>query len=182
MSPPRSVASCALVLCVAGCVATGPGPAPDTAPDPPLLAHYAALGPEHSVSELGWHIHDPSRVVALDGFRMIAVTGKEQTDGYACGLELWYLRPGERSWMPGQCLLTQKPDWTFLATPRNDGAFWAPSFGPTPRRLYYSVFDMGGEDRGCIGMANGRGAPPAMRWEDAGRPVACFAESDGRGG
>ena len=73
-----------------------------------------------------WHKHDPSHIVETDGVLMIALTGKEKADGYkfvifycymtyptlpSCGLETWYLSPGQADWQPGQCLFTSKPSW-----------------------------------------------------------------------
>ena len=28
-----------------------------------------------------------------------------------CGLETWFISPGESDWQPGQCLFTAKPEW-----------------------------------------------------------------------
>lgn len=148
-------------------------------PDPSLVEHYEQLSPMHTVSEGGWHIHDPSRIVELDGYLMIAVTGKEQTDGYRCGLELWYMIPGMDHWNPGQCLLMVKPEWTGEFTPNNDGAYWAPSFAD-PYTIYYTVAQLEGGDEHCIGMMSGTGSPPDMHWKDSGAPLFCMSEADDR--
>ena len=42
-----------------------------------------------------WVIHDISEIVEIDGMLMFGVTGKAQEDGYNCGLETWYIFPGE---------------------------------------------------------------------------------------
>ena len=46
---------------------------------------------------------------------------------FSCGLETWYMSPGDTDWQPGQCLFTQKPAWIEEELPGNDGAFWAPA-------------------------------------------------------
>ena len=56
-----------------------------------------------------WVIHDPSKIVKIANNLMIGVTGKAQEDGYECGLETWYLFPNENKFVPGQCLLKEKP-------------------------------------------------------------------------
>ena len=48
--------------------------------DPSLEDVYNSMTPPMTMDQ--WHIHDPSRIVATDGVLMIAVTGKEQADGY----------------------------------------------------------------------------------------------------
>ena len=53
-----------------------------------------------------WVIHDISEIVEIDGMLMFGVTGKAQEDGYNCGLETWYIFPGESTLTPGQCLLS----------------------------------------------------------------------------
>ena len=50
-----------------------------------------------------WVIHDISEIVEIDGMLMFGVTGKAQEDGYNCGLETWYIFPGESEFTPGQC-------------------------------------------------------------------------------
>jgi len=119
-----------------------------------------------------WHIHDPSRLVATDGLLMIADTGKENADGYNCGLETWYLSPGQEDWQPGQCLLTTKPGWVMEEIPSNGGSYWAPTFD-SPTKMYYSV--SGGEevDAQCIGLAIATGTDSRRTWTDAGEPVTC---------
>jgi arabinan endo-1,5-alpha-L-arabinosidase len=146
-------------------------------PDLSLLEHYDQLSAMHTVSEWGWHIHDPSRIVELDDYFMIAVTGKEQEGGYQCGLELWYMIPNTDEWTPGQCLLMEKPDWVNEFTPNNDGAYWAPSFAD-PYTIYYTVSNMSDNDQMCMGMIKGAGSPPHMQWEDFGSPIFCFNAID----
>lgn len=70
-------------------------------------------------------VHDPSRLVrvtAANGTEllMLAATGKEQADGYGCGLETWYLLPN--GLVPGQCILQEKPEWALDLVPSNPGA------------------------------------------------------------
>ena len=102
---------------------------------------------------------------------MIGVTGKAPSVSYPCGLETWYIAPGESEWTPGQCLLSEKPEWIEEVLEfNNDRGFWAPGF-LTPRAMYYSV---SGEDFGqCIGLATATGDPPNLQWTDTGQPVTC---------
>lgn len=159
-----------------------PVAAPVALRDPPLAAHYATLGAGHPVSEMGWHMHDPSRVVTLDGYRMVAVTGKEPADGYDCGLELWYLPPDAGAWEPGQCILREPAPWVAEQVPTNDGAYWAPTFGDA-RTLYYTVPTPFDDDSGqsCIGMATASGTPPRLHWTDSGAPLLCYGLADAPG-
>ncbi|MBD3372180.1 MAG: hypothetical protein GF403_05630 [Candidatus Coatesbacteria bacterium] len=145
--------------------------------DAELLDIYNEIDPGHPVACDGWHIHDPSRIVELDGWLLLAVTGKEQSPSYRCGLELWFLPPGSFDWRPGLCLLAYKPAWFAEMVPENDGACWAPTFAG-PRRIYYTVSNMSAEDRACIGMLEGGGTPPEMTWRDSGAPVICCTEGD----
>ena len=84
-------------------------------------------------------VHDPSRlvrVVAANGAEllMLAATGKEQADGYECGLETWYLMP--EGLVPGQCILQEKPEWALDLVPSNPGAVgFASSLARARRRL-----------------------------------------------
>ena len=126
----------------------------------------------HALGRHNWTLHDPSAIVALDGWLLLAVTGKENTHGYTCGLELWYLAPGYTTWRFGQCLLTDKPDWVDEEVPTNDGAFWAPGF-LRPRELYYSVSAMLDSGDSCIGRLIAHGSPPHLTWIDSGEPVTC---------
>lgn len=134
--------------------------------------------PDTGDEALDLHIHDPSRIVQTGELDVIAVTGKEQTQGYGCGLELW-TRPARQAgpWRMSDCILRDKPRWIAARVPTNDGAFWAPDFVDA-RRILYSVassFEEGGP--GCLGLAvRGR----AGVWRDIGRPVSCAdrAEED----
>ena len=60
---------------------------------------------------------------------------------FSCGLETWYMSPGDTDWQPGQCLFTQKPAWIEKELPGNDGAFWAPALISSDI-MYYSVPSM----------------------------------------
>ena len=85
-----------------------------------------------------WVIHDISEIVEIDGMLMFGVTGKAQEDGYNCGLETWYIFPGESEFTPGQCLLSDKPEWHSEYVPSNDGALWAPNFHGS-HIMYYTL-------------------------------------------
>merc|ERR1711892_78803 len=147
---------------------TGSGSGSGT--DPSLEEEYNGMTPPMTKPQR--HIHDPSELVATDGLLMIANTGKETADGYNCGLETWYLTPGQTDWQPGQCLLKAKPAWVKEEIPSNGGAYWAPAF-LSPRILYYSV--SGGEevDAQCIGLATATGTAPDLAWTDSGEPITC---------
>jgi arabinan endo-1,5-alpha-L-arabinosidase len=128
-------------------------------------------GPDTGDEAMDLHIHDPSRILALADIEMIAVTGKEQTDGYDCGLELWTRPTGAPGpWRMTDCILKEKPDWVEERVPTNDGAFWAPDFVDENRIIYSvaSAFEEGGV--GCLGLAvrGGSGA-----WHDIGQPLSC---------
>ncbi len=146
----------------------------------PLVGCHTAPAPELSPSGWGaarlgphnWSLHDPSRIVELDGWKMMAVTGKENADGYRCGLELWRQAPGGRRFRPGQCLLSEKPAWVDEELPTNDGAYWAPGF-LSERELYYSVSSFLESEDSCIGRLVAEGAAPDLTWRDAGEPVVC---------
>src|SRR6056297_1394144 len=64
----------------------------------PLASEYADMTPR-MVPE-NWHLHDPSAIVALDGWQVVVVTGKENTGGYRCGLESWRRRDASARWQP----------------------------------------------------------------------------------
>jgi len=141
------------------------------AEDPSLEDVYNSMIPP--VFKDDWHIHDPSRIIATNGLLMIANTGKAQEDGYNCGLETWYMSPGDTDWQPGQCLFTQKPAWIEEELPGNDGAFWAPTLISSDI-MYYSVPSMDEEeDAQCIGLAFATGTVPNQKWEDSGAPITC---------
>ncbi|MEM7532525.1 MAG: family 43 glycosylhydrolase [Chloroflexota bacterium] len=148
-------------------------------PDASLLTVFNQLGQGHPVSEMGWHIHDPSRLAkatdAVDAPLIVGVTGKENADGYQCGLETW-VQDNTGTWQPWQCLLIDKPSWITQQIPENDGAYWAPSF-LTNRIMYYSI-SAGFEDgtREAIGLLRAEGAYPNLRWVDSGSALI-FSEN-----
>ena len=127
--------------------------------------------PDTGDEALDLHIHDPSRVMRRGAVEIIAVTGKEQTEDYACGLELWERPAGAAGpWRLSDCLLRDKPDWVADAVPTNDGAYWAPDF-VGPDRIVYSAasaFDDGGQ--ACLGLLV-EGADDI--WRDSGAPLSC---------
>ena len=98
----------------------------------------------------------------------------------SCGLETWYLSPGQEDWHPGQCLFQTKPAWIERELPGNDGAFWAPAL-LTPRLMYYSVASMGNEDAQCIGLARATGVAPHLAWSDSGEPITCSFQPESNG-
>ena len=71
---------------------------------------------------------------------------------YRCGAETWYLPEGGDAWVPGQCLLTAKPDWIEALVDTNDGAFWAPSL-LDDRNVVYSVPGGDGGGVSCLAWA-----------------------------
>lgn len=125
-----------------------------------------------------WTMHDPSRIIRDNNSLMVAVTGKEQSNGYNCGLETWVLDADEQQWMPGECLLQNKPNWIAEELPLNDGAYWAPEF-LTSTMLYYSVSNMNADNEGsCIGLAIATGDGSQKEWKDIGRPILCTFDSE----
>ena len=85
----------------------------------------------------------------------------------SCGLETWYLAPGQTDFQPGQCLFTSKPSWVAEELPSNDGAFWAPAL-ISSHVMYYSVAAMDeDEDAQCIGLATATGTAPDLTWTDS---------------
>ena len=128
-----------------------------------------------------WVIHDISEIVAIDGMLMFGVTGKEQADGYDCGLETWYIFPGDLNFTPGQCLLREKPSWHAEYVPSNDGALWAPNFHGA-YTMYYTL-PMSNEDdhsdtQSCMGMVTATGTAPDLVWVDHGSPIICQIEGE----
>ena len=83
---------------------------------------------------------------------------------FSCGLETWYISPGDTDWQPGQCLFTKKPNWIAEELPGNDGAFWAPAL-ISSEIMYYSVSSMDNEDAQCIGLAFATGTVPNQKVE-----------------
>ena len=131
---------------------------------------------EYYYTKEEWVIHDISEIVEIDGMLMFGVTGKAQEDGYNCGLETWYIFPGESTFTPGQCLLSEKPAWHAEYVPSNDGALWAPNFHG-PHIMYYTL-PMSNEDdhedtQSCIGMVTATGTAPDLVWTDYGKPILC---------
>lgn len=136
-------------------------------------ADTVLLDPEPDTGDeaLDLHIHDPSRVVMIDGFEFIAVTGKEQTEDFDCGLELWSRPAGALGpWRMSSCILRDKPNWVGTRVPRNDGAFWAPDFVDLDTIIYSVASDFEEGGTSCLGLAtrDENGA-----WHDLGRPLSC---------
>ena len=155
--------------------------APDA--DPSLIEVYQSMSPP--MEESDWHIHDPSKIVEIDGYLMIACTGKAQEDGYNCGLETWYLKPGvDEDWRPGQCLLQDKPDWVSREVPDQDGAYWAPSLLDS-KTMYYSMSNDNADcddcKATCIGRLTASGTAPNLKWTDMGREISCTIEPEKNG-
>ncbi|MEL6518481.1 MAG: family 43 glycosylhydrolase [Pseudomonadota bacterium] len=134
----------------------------------PLEAHYAAMSPP--VERMDWHLHDPSRIVQVHGGgQRVAVTGKAQEDGYACGLETWVRSDPTAAWLPETCLFIEKPAWIADELPDNGGAFWAPDLLDA-ETMVYSV-SAGFEAPGsCVGLARLQDGV----WRDAGAPLTCL--------
>ena len=53
------------------------------------ISYHIDLPPLVDVEIDDWDFHDPSEWMEIDGKLMLAITGKEQTETYTCGLELW---------------------------------------------------------------------------------------------
>lgn len=136
-----------------------------------LSREYQSMSPKTTTSD--WHLHDPSSIVELNGWQVVAVTGKENADGYRCGLETWKRKSETDPWQPDQCLYIEKPDWVSEELPLNDGAFWAPDLSQDGT-LVYSVANGFEESGSCVGAARWDG----KTWQDVGRPLTCAFEPD----
>ena len=150
--------------------------------DPSLLDVYESMSPP--MTEDQWHIHDPSKIVEIDGYLMIACTGKAQEDGYNCGLETWYRTPEDENWKPGQCLLQSKPSWVSVEVPQQDGAYWAPALLDS-KTMYYSMSNDNADcddcKATCIGRLTATGKAPNLKWTDMGQPISCTFEPEENG-
>lgn len=146
--------------------------------EPPVKLPHGSLSREHksmnpATTTSDWHLHDPSSIVELNGWQVVAVTGKENADGYRCGLETWKRQSENDPWQPDQCLYIEKPDWISDELPLNDGAFWAPDLGDDGT-LFYSVANGFEESGSCVGAARWNG----QTWQDVGQPLTCAFEPD----
>jgi len=150
------------------CVATSGAVAQDHRP---LAAEYAAMTPPTTPG--AWHLHDPSRIVTLGGWQVVVVTGKENADGYRCGLESWRRAHDAAPWQPHLCLFRDKPDWIAEELPGNDGAFWAPDLA-ADGTLVYSVANGFEQSGSCVGAARWDGTG----WRDIGEPLTCAFDPD----
>ena len=138
----------------------------------PLLAPAPDTGDER----LDLHIHDPSRIIASSGYEIVAVTGKAQEDGYACGLELWRRTADPLgTWRMFNCLLTDKPAWVKGALPSNDGAYWAPDFVDHDRIIYSVADDFETGEKSCLGLVL---QTETGLWRDRGRPLVCLTTGE----
>ena len=66
------------------------------------------------------HLHDPSATVTLNGGQVVVGTGKENADGYRCGLERGRRRTDDAPWQPHACPLRDTPGWIAEERPGND--------------------------------------------------------------
>lgn len=150
--------------------------------DPALVGVYENIGLDPN----DYTIHDPSRIITVGRKQLIAVTGKENADGYTCGLETWWRNTGSSLWKPSQCLFEEKPGWIDTESPDNDGAFWAPELDLSDDgvlTMLYSVSESQSETpHTCVGIAKAVGGldgfPNSMTWEDTGSPLTCIIGSD----
>lgn len=132
-----------------------------------LNAHYAAMSPPMLCAD--WHLHDPSRIATLrDGRQRVAVTGKAQDDGYACGIETWVRAGPSAAWEPETCAFIDKPAWVADELPDNGGAFWAPDLLDADT-MVYSVSAGFDEPGSCVGVARLKDG----EWSDGGAPLTC---------
>ena len=137
----------------------------------PLWSEYAAMMPRMTPGT--WHLHDPSAIVTLNGWQVVVVTGKENAEGYRCGLESWRRADDASPWQPHLCLFRDKPAWIADELPDNDGAFWAPDLA-MDGTLVYSVANGFEETGSCVGAARWDGTG----WRDIGAPLTCAFEPD----
>lgn len=147
------------------------GDAVGRVPHVDLLDHYQGL--MRPIASDDWHLHDPSSIIELQGRQVVAVTGKENVDGYRCGLETWSREYQNAPWKPDQCLFAEKPRWVVQELPDNDGAFWAPDLSPDGT-LVYSVANGFDQPGSCVGAARWNG----RTWVDIGGPITCAFNPD----
>ncbi|MEL6583017.1 MAG: arabinan endo-1,5-alpha-L-arabinosidase [Pseudomonadota bacterium] len=139
------------------------------------LAALFAVSAGCSVAEAP-HIHDPSQVQTFDNRQRIVATGKENTGGYLCGLEVWERSDDQAPWTFSNCLFEEKPAWIQTELPGNEGAFWAPDITPEGH-LVYSVSAGFDDLANCAGLAY----RDDDGWRDSGAPLTCiFGLQDGR--
>lgn len=135
--------------------------------------------PDTGPEDLDLHLHDPSRILWRGAAERVAVTGKEQSRRYDCGLEIWERsieKTGEVGpWRQVACLLREKPAWIERYVPGNDGAYWAPDFVDADRILYSvgSNFEDGGPSALGLVVRQADGS-----WRDLGRAVAYTGRVD----
>ena len=116
-------------------------------------------------------VHDPSRLMARDGYFMFYVTAR----GPNAGVEERYFSPGSTEWVHNKHLLTGegRPGWIKELLPDNDGSCWAPDIIEVDGELvmYYSMSEFDGIRNTAVGRAIATGEAPNMEWLDAGQPV-----------
>ncbi len=116
-------------------------------------------------------VHDPSRIVARDGYFMFYVTAR----GPNAGVEERYFAPGSTQWVHNRHLFTgeDRPGWIKELLPDNDGSCWAPDIIEVDGELlmYYSMSEFEGIRNTAVGRAVAKGKAPNMEWFDAGQPV-----------
>ncbi len=126
--------------------------------------------PDTGVPERDLHMHDPSRIISVGEREIVAITGKEQTPRYTCGLEIWSRPSGSLGpWRQSDCILQEKPGWVATELHQNGGAYWAPDFVDQERILYSVSSGFEDEGRTCMGLAVLRDE----NWTDAGAPLTC---------
>jgi len=130
-----------------------------------------------------WQIHDPSQVITVDDYQLVAVAGK----GNNCVIETWWrLKKGkgktekDEYWKPGQCLFVEKPSWIEGKESLHDVEdSWVPEL-VNQNVMLYSVSEGTGETKKtCVGVATSIGGfPNRLMWVDSGEAAFCLSSSE----
>ena len=132
---------------------------------------FNSVDPSYSQELYG--IHDPSRFIDNQDGQILVNTGKENAEGYNCGLETWRRDSANDNWKPDLCLVQEKPEWINEEMPEQGGAYWAPDFTPNGH-IVYSVTPGFDEPGSCVGLLK----KFESTWKDIGQPITCSYSTD----
>ena len=136
-----------------------------------LMKVFNSVDPSYSQELYG--IHDPSRFIDNQDGQILVNTGKENAEGYNCGLETWRRDSANDNWKPDLCLVQEKPEWINEEMPEQGGAYWAPDFTPNGH-IVYSVTPGFDEPGSCVGLLK----KFESTWKDIGQPITCSYSTD----
>jgi len=117
-------------------------------------------------------VHDPSRILKVDGRYYLFATGRGIASKSSGDL---------REWTNGDRVLAQTPKWTDTIVRRFRGSYWAPDVIEVGDRylLYFSVSTFGSQ-RSAIGLVTNTTLNPedaAYKWVDQGPVLESTRES-----